>query len=171
MLVGGLEMDTYQELKSGEGFGVVPVPLYHEVALESEENYLTAIHNTGCPGAIAYNTTKFSQCSAFLNYQSTHSTDILNYYYDYKLQYDITDGAQGTVEMLQYIRQNVRSAFDKTMEDAIGVFFNTENDRWSQILETSPEFDVNMRLKYGELVGLKQGRLEALIKSYATLPE
>lgn len=170
MLVGGLEMDAYQELKGGEGFGVVPVPLYHEVSLESDENYLTAIHNTGNPGAIAYNTNKFSECSAFLNYQSTHSTDILNYYYDFKLQYDITDGAQGTVEMLQYIRKNVRSAFDKTMEDAIGVFHNTQGDRWSQILELAPEFVVDMRYEYGQLVGVKQERLEALIKSYATLP-
>ena len=170
MLVGGLEMDAYQTLKGGEGFGVVPVPLYHEVSLESEENYLTAIHNTGCPGAIAYNTNKFSECSAFLNYQSTHSTAILTYYYDFKLQYDITDGAQGTVEMLQYIRTNVRSAFDKTMEDAIGVFTNTQGDRWSQILEMATEFVVDMRYEYGQLVGEKQKRLESLIMSYATLP-
>ena len=74
------------------------------------------------PGAIAKNTTKFVECTAFLNYQSTHSTEILNEYYNYELMYNIAGGAQGTVKMLQYVRANVRTSFDKAMEDALGVF-------------------------------------------------
>jgi hypothetical protein len=171
MLVGGLEMDAYQELKGGEGFGVVPVPLYHEVSLESDENYLTAIHNTGNPGAIAYNTTKFSECSAFLNYQSTHSTDILNYYYDFKLQYQVADGSKGTVKMLQLIRSNVRSNFDKTWEDAIGMFYEDETNRWHYIICAQYKYSVDMRGHYGELYESKQERLKNLIKEYDVLPE
>ena len=38
-----------------------------------------------------------------------------------------------TVEMLQYIRKNVRSAFDKTFEDAIGVYNAQESHRWHML--------------------------------------
>ena len=110
-------------MRDGKGFGVVPVPLYDiDAGWTAEAPYLTQIHNVGRPGAIAKNTTKFVECTAFLNYQSTHSTEILNQYYDYELTYGAVGGAAGTVEMLKYIRKNVRTSFDKAMEDAIGVF-------------------------------------------------
>ena len=123
MLVGALEYEEYQSMREGSGFGVVVVPLYHEDAgFKKDAPYLTQIHNMARPGAIAKNTTKFVECSAYLNYQSTNSTDILNEYYNYELMYNIAGGAQGTVKMLQYVRANVRTSFDKAMEDAIGVF-------------------------------------------------
>jgi len=123
MMIGALEYQEYQDMRDGKGFGVVPVPLYDiDAGWTAEAPYLTQIHNVGRPGAIAKNTTKFVECTAFLNYQSTHSTEILNQYYDYELTYGAVGGAAGTVEMLKYIRKNVRTSFDKAMEDAIGVF-------------------------------------------------
>ena len=123
MLVGALEYSEYQSMREGSGFGVVVVPLYDKDAgYKKDAPYLTQIHNMARPGAIARNTTKFVECTAYLNYQSTHSTAILNEYYDYELTYSIAGGAQGTVKMLQYVRANVRTSFDKAMEDAIGVF-------------------------------------------------
>ena len=123
MMVGALEYAEYQSMREGSGFGVVVVPLYDKDAgFKPDAPYLTQIHNVARPGAIAKNTTKFVECTAYLNYQSTHSTDILNEYYNYELMYNIAGGAQGTVEMLKYVRANVRTSFDKAMEDAIGVF-------------------------------------------------
>ncbi len=123
MMVGALEYSEYQEMRDGKGFGVVPVPLYDiDEGWTDDAPYLTQIHNVGRPGAIAKNTTKFVECTAFLNYQSTHSTDILDQYYNYELMYNVAGGASGTVDMLRYVRQNVRTSFDKAMEDAIGVF-------------------------------------------------
>ncbi len=123
MLVGALEYEEYQSMREGSGFGVVVVPLYDKDAgYKKDAPYLTQIHNMARPGAIAKNTTKFVECTAYLNYQSTHSTDILNEYYNYELMYNIAGGAQGTVKMLQYVRANVRTSFDKAMEDALGVF-------------------------------------------------
>ena len=168
--LGALEADEYQTLKEGSGFGVVPVPLYHEVAEGSDETYLTSIHNNGRPGAIAKNTKKFSQCTAFLNYQSTHSTNILNYYYNYKLQYDVAGGASGTVDMLQYIRLNVRSAFDKVIEDAIGVFNETQKQRWHNIILNANYQVANMRQEYDSLFEDKTKMLSDLVKLYGILP-
>ncbi len=170
IMLGSLEYDAYQKLKDAGGFGVVPVPLYHEVDMDSDENYLTSIHNEARPGGIARSTKVFGACTAFLDYQSTFSTDILNEYYDYNLQYNVVDGnVAGTVEMLKYIRNNVRSAFDKTFEDAIGVYNAKESIRWSYILEVN-DFDYDIRKDYVSLRQEKQGYLEQLYNEYPKLP-
>jgi len=167
ILVGSLEDEVYQTMKDSSGFGVVPVPLYRD---DTTDRYLTQIHNVGRAGAISVKTQKFEQCTAFLNYQSTNCTDILNEYYDYKLQYDVADGTPGTVYMLQYIRNNVRSAFDKTFEDAIGEFYGKQNERWHAIL-ISNKYQMDIRGDYQSLYQSKQTDLGNLIKQYDVLPD
>jgi len=164
ILVGSLEFSEYQEMnETGGGFGVVPVPLYRS---GSDDKYLSQIHNTAICGAISAVTQKFSQCTAFLNYQSTHSEDILNNYYKYKLQYDVSGGSTGTVEMLQYIRDNVRSSFDKATEDAIGIFSGTGNpNRWHNVLR-SYKFQVDIRSEYSSTYNRNAEYLEALAMAY-----
>ena len=181
IMVGSLEAAQYQELKDKKdgGFGVVPMPLYHAVTEENpDETYLTCIHNTTRPGAIARNTDSFSACTAFLNYQSTHSSEILTNYYEIYLQYQLTDGNSGTVEMLQYIRNNVRRSFDKMFEDAIGAY-NSEDQgslkRWHTILsgqgyKGGTPYEQDIRPMYTELRDEKQRMLEELIALYPELP-
>ena len=170
IVLGALEYQEYQTLKDASGFGVVPVPLYHEVALEDEENYLTSIHNNARPGGIARSTSYFTACTAFLDYQSTHSTHILEEYYDYNLQYQVVDGeVEGTVEMLRYIRNNVRSAFDKTFEDAIGVYNAQEAHRWHHILSIKG-YQWDIRTDYTSYRPEKQQHLETLYNEYPKLP-
>jgi hypothetical protein len=170
IVLGALEYQEYQTLKDASGFGVVPVPLYHEVAFEDEETYLTAIHNNARPGGIAVITDHFTACTAFLDYQSTHSTHILEEYYDYNLQYQVVDGeVEGTVEMLRYIRNNVRSAFDKTFEDAIGVYNAQEAHRWHHILSVNG-YQYDIRKDYATFRPEKQDHLETLYNEYPKLP-
>ena len=175
--VGSLEYQEYQSMKDassvddpskGYGFGVVPVPLYRD---GSDDQYLTQIHNIGRCGAISASTTKFSQCTAFLNYLSLNSTDILNSYYDNQLQYAVADGSAGNVYMLQYIRYNVRTSFDKAFEDAMGVFYQTSNEnaskeRWHSILMQYNFMMTNMAERYQELNPSKQDMLANLVRQY-----
>ena len=175
--VGSLEYPEYQAMKDqssvddptkGYGFGIVPVPLYRD---NSDDRYLTQIHNVGRCGGISAATTKFSQCSAFLNYLSLNSTDILNSYYDNQLQYAIADGSAGNVYMLQYIRYNVRTSFDKAFEDAMGVFYQTSNEnafreRWHTILQDNNMMMTNMAERYEELYPTKKAQLDNLVKQY-----
>lgn len=167
ILVGSLEAEVYQTMKESSGFGVVPVPLYSDT---TNDIYLTQIHNVGRAGAISVKTTKFEQCTAFLGYQSTHSTDILDQYYDYKLQYDIADGSKGTVYMLQYIRNNVRSAFDKTFEDALGEFYDKADERWHSII-LNKNYNLDIRNDYKSLIDSKISDLDALINQFQVLPD
>ncbi len=170
IMLGALEYSAYQDLKKSSGFGVVPVPLYHEIEEGSDETYLTTIHNIGRVGAIAYNTDVFAQCTAFLNYQSTHSTDILTEYYDVQLQYNIAGGNKnkGTVRILQFIRKNVRSSFDKNMEDALGIQYGAK--RWHQIMADNAyhieDFSVYYEMYYLD----KEENLKKLVQQYYTLP-
>ena len=178
--VGSLEYDTYQDMKenSGKGFGVVPVPLYKQDE-EHHESYLTQVHNIGRVGAIANTTTKFAQCSAFLDYQSTHSSEILEQYYNTTLTYGVAAvvGLEGNVEMLKLIRSNVRSSFDKAFEDAIGFFYSNVNqdsdaNHWNIMLQNASFQLDDAATKYASVVALKQQYLDQLKNSqYGELPD
>jgi hypothetical protein len=181
ILVGSLEYEYYQQMKGGErGFGVLPLPLYKPASEYDQEKfdgawYQTQIHTIGRCGGISHITTKFAQCTAFIQYQSTHSTEILNEYYDRNLTLDVSGDIGGNVRMLQYIRTNVRTAFDKLFEDAIGLFFQSIDgdstaNRWHhQIM--SNNYQIDMRKPYDELKDTKQNRLLDLEAEYDRLPD
>ena len=170
MMVGALEYEQYQSMKDVGGFGVTVVPLYEYV---EGDRYLTQVHNIARPGAIAYNTTNFEMCTAYLNFQSTHSTDILNDYYRDVLMYNVAGGDSGTVRMLQYVRDNVRTSFDKAIEDASAEF--AEGGRTGEvgqvkmyILASSGEGGFTLgkdglRQKYDAAIGTKQKALDKLV--------
>ena len=169
VLVGSLEDEAYQNMKDDYGFAIVPVPLYRD---NSDDNYLTQMHVLGRVGAISRSTTKFSQCSAFLQYQTEHSTDILNQYYDYNLTYEVAYGLDGNVDMLKYIRANVRTSFDRLLEDSISYFFqdSTTDSRW-HVLLCMNDYSVDIRGDYMTYAPAKHERLDDLIKRYEDLPD
>ncbi len=146
--LGSLEYEEYVDMQSDDGdqYGVAPVPLYKA----GSGTYQTQIHNLGRVGAISATTQKFSQCTAFLNYQSTHSSDILEQYYEYNLKASVLgDDVKGSIEMLDYIRDHVRSSFDKAFEDVMGNYFaDGKDEMWHYVLNenayqiTSSEFAV-----------------------------
>ena len=172
--LGSLEYEAYQNMKTPTrgGFGVVPVPVY-----EQGDKYLTAIHATAKGGAIRYNTEKFVQCSAFLHYQSSNSKEIVDDYYEYTLVHGAAGGpicVEGNIEMLQYIRQNVRTSFDKLFEDAIGFMYesvieDSAKNRFHTLLaDNGYQYDVSD--KYEELYSIKSQALQNLEYDYDKLP-
>ena len=178
--VGSLEYDAYQEMKEngGLGFGVVPVPLYKQDA-DHTKNYNTQIHNIGRVGAIANTTTKFAQCSAFLDYQSRNSSGILEQYCNATLTYGVAaaEGLEGNIEMFELMRANVGSSLDKAYDDAIGFFYNSINadsnaNRWNTMLSSAGFQLDDAATKYASVAQLKQTYLEQLKNSqYGLLPD
>ncbi len=136
--VGSLEDTVYQNMRttgSKSGFGILPVPTY-----QSGQEYLTLVHNIARIIAISKSTTEFAQCSAFLDYQSRMSADILNEYYNVRLA-SATGGLAGEFNnfMLTYIRNHVRDCFDKTFEDSISnkiasVDATATENKWHEVL-------------------------------------
>ena len=184
--LGSLEYNEYKTMnsKGGSGYGIAPVPLYRTNYFDERtgefevDKYLTNILSIGKIGAISYTTEKFAQCTAYLNYQSTHSTVILNEYYNYKLQYDIVGtGVKGNVEMLKYIRYNVRTSFDMTFENAIAGYYsptdaNAVNEEWINIIKNADYRIYDMISYYDSLASKKALRLYDLENSvYPTLPD
>ena len=168
IILGALEYSSYQRLKDADGFGVVPVPLYKPA--EGNDRYLTTITNGARVGAIARSTKNFTACTAFLDYQSSHSQEILDgYYYRYLCVSVVDSTVQGTVDMLYYLRENVRSSFDKSFEDAVGVYYGVTNTCWSYILETK-YFNYDIRPEYGAKADSKEYYLNLLYKVYFDLP-
>lgn len=169
ILIGALEFPQYQDLlNNGSGFGVVPVPNYHE--FQEGERYVTCIHNTARPGAITLGTKNFTACTAFLNYLSTHSSDVLETYYNINLQYQFTMGDAGTTEMLQYIRLNVRSSFDKLVEDAVGLFGDVYNKIWGYPMTINNYQYTEIRKFYSEHLSEKNDVIDGLYAEYPNLP-
>ncbi|MBQ9070364.1 MAG: InlB B-repeat-containing protein [Clostridia bacterium] len=171
-LLGHLEYSIYQDMKNDEqgGFGVVPVPVYQQ-----GDAYLTQIHTVGRCGAINNFSTKFSQCSAYLQYQSTNSTEILNEFYDYNLVASTAAGVKGNKEMVQYIRQNVRTSFDKLYEDAIQFMYNDkiddEDTRYhARLCQTGYEYGSLIATEYANQLSFKSSSLEKLEVLYEALP-
>ena len=176
--LGSLEYTDYRDME--DGFGVVPVPLYRtEDENGVAEKYMTQIHNIGRIGAINAKTTKFAKISAYLDYQSLNSTDVLEEYYEVKLCGDVAGGGAHKL-MLQYIRSEVRTSFDKAFEDAIGYLFvnesvgaggngadaveTSEDQKWHAIIKKAHfECDAGqMSNAYLSYVEDKKGRLDSL---------
>ena len=171
--VGSLEDAVYQEMRNGYGFGIAPVPLYRE---NSDDEYLTLVHNVARIVAIAGMTDKFEQCSKFLDYQSTNSAETLDTYYTENLSYAV-DGVVGddNVTMLTYIRNHVRDCFDKTMEDVIGQFNSTVDPkadarRWYEDIRSNGYQVTDMSVHYEELYETKQSDLGNVLNQWKQLP-
>ena len=175
--IGSLEDAVYQNM--ADGFGVVPVPLYRTNYVNAQtgeteiDPYITQVHNLGRIGAIAACTTKFAEASAYLNYQSLHSKDILEEYYNGVLKGKVASGAnaRGNEIMLKYIRYNVRSSFDKVFEDAIAVYFKTQDanstyNKWHEMIKADRYMCTTMSTKYGEIAAQKDGYLQLLKTEY-----
>ncbi len=166
--LGSLEYSEYQNLKRAGGFGIVPVPVYEE-----GDNYLTQIHVVGRAGAItARKTAKFSACSAFLQYQTENSSEILDHYYHYNLA-DMGNPAEN-VDMMAFIRNNVRTSFDKLFEEAIIFYFENgieySDSYHNQLASSCYELD-NFNAVYSCYLELKRVNLKALESEYEKLPK
>ncbi len=177
--VGSLEDQVYKNMNGPgmKGFGVVPVPLYKQDANHTEK-YQTLVHNLARIFAISAITTEFEQCSAFLDYQSTNSANILEMYYNKNLvaAVDAGNAASHNVRMLTYIRNHVRDCFDKTYEDVISNYAGvTEGDktaamkRWHGIFYSNGYVVTNMEQRYREESGNKQEQLKTVLKEWAKL--
>ena len=175
--VGNLEQGEYQQMNAeGEGFGVAPIPMYREYNPATDlvngesKYYRTASHNIAKCAGISVATTKFKQCSAWLDYQSTHSTDILNDYYETKLQYGIAGNNNNNVLVLEMLRNNVSTALDKCYDDAITNYFQASASRWCTMINKAGFKPDAIRTDYKAAIELKAGYLKTIQEKYNSLP-
>jgi len=170
--VGSLEDQVYQDMRTGAGFGIAPVPLYKATTEEDPQEYLTLVHNIARIVAVANLTTKFEQCSAFLDYQSRNSAEILETYYTGNLAAAVQgEVSEDNEKMLTYIRNHVRDCFDKTFEDIIGDFNKVVDGqaamrRWHEYLRYNNYVVNNMAVRYNELYEAKQADMDKVVEQW-----
>ncbi len=98
-MIGCIEYDWLQDMDGF--FGVVPLPLVE--AGDENTDYVSSLGSGARVVAINVKTDDFGPVTAFLDYQSTHSSDILKAYFRSQ-QYEATNGEPYNVYMLQYLR-------------------------------------------------------------------
>jgi len=144
ILLGAIEQQVYRDMWDEEndrlGFVCAPMPLYHN-GTAGEWTYHTVVHNTAKVFGIATTCSKLDRAIAFLDYASTHSTDILEDFYKWTILYDAANGDEHNVEYLTNMKANMEYNLDKTVDDALGVFgsaygsgTNMKSKRWHIIL-------------------------------------
>ena len=162
--LGSLEDEDYQSLREGVGFGIVPVPVYRD-----GDEYQTIVHNNARIVAIANMTLLYEQCSAYLDYQSRSSSEILEEYYTVQLAQSLRGEATDENEkMLTYIRNHVRDTFDKTLDDVATYFGATTDDGttyrgWHELIQNQNYQVSDMGQLYNENKEKKETDLLGLI--------
>ena len=129
-----LESESYKGLASRGILGVAPVPLYRDAEDGENFTYLTTVKNNVRAGAISAFTEHFSACTAFLDYQSISSEDVLNEYYASVI--GESDKSASSLDMIKYIRSKLRGSLDQAVANT--------NDLQPYAL--NPTYDVNENL-------------------------
>ena len=177
-MLGSLEDESsYQTMRESgkEGFGIVPVPLYRERSATVSDEYNTLVHNLARIVAIASQTDKFEMCSAFLDYQSRNSAEILETYYEQNLAASVRGAvSEDNIKMLNYIRNHVRDCFDKTFEDVIGNYNSTDTQaamrRWHEIIRSMNFQVTSMEIEYDRLYLQKKEDIQLTLAQWNALP-
>ncbi len=166
IMVGSLEDNVYQEM--AEGFGIVPVPVYKD-----GEEYLTLVHSIARIVAISKNSKVKSQASAYLDYQSRNSSDILEDYYEFQLTAAVSGGLAGedNKQMMIYIRNHVRDCFDKTYDDAISAYIgeDAKYQTWHHFLAEARYQLSNANNKYSSFYKSKENNFKIIYESWNRL--
>lgn len=154
------------DYKSLSGYGIVPVPLY-----QAGDSFNTQLHSGAQAGGISAASAKFTQCTAFIQYQTEHSGEIVEAYYAELFENQSEELATANAEMLAFLRDNIGSGRDKHYDDAICMLNGSLSDRWHmQILNSSYAPNLTEDT-YNEKIGAKQTQLSYIIATYSSLPD
>ena len=171
VLVGALDYEAYQNMENG--FGIAPIPLY---ATYTGAEYKTALHNLARVIGISKVSAYFSECTAFLDYQALNSDDVMKQYYR-SLQYETVGGEEYNIEILDYLRDHIRSNRDQYLENicnnsAIGIlakYPDLNNCKWGAFFRNSSFKASEIRAKYEGAVTVKNQALAMLVEIYEAL--
>ncbi len=169
IMMGSVEAETYQAMD--QSFGLIPIP---KISNDNNYQYNTLIHNVGKCGAISLHTQRPEAISAYIQYCTENSAELMNEYYNYAMKYKYTSDA-GTAEMLDMIYDNIVSIREKALEDIIGAQ-NSEAGtyKWhSQLISDAKDFKTNadqIGTVYTTAIQIKQAVLENLRETWKNLP-
>ena len=165
-LLGALEDPIYQNMKkeNSSGFVVAPMPTNGNC-----NEYNTQIHALGCAGAIAACSSKFVQCSAFLQYQSSNSEDVRKAYCDQYFTYDTSSGLDKNIDMIEMMRTHAQDGSDMYLDEAINFFYEDNQSRWHSYIAAANYSVDNMMEIIDNLHYTKSTGLDRIKELYESL--
>ena len=172
VLIGALDYDEYQNMEYG--FGIAPIPLY---AVKENASYTSAIHNLARVVGISSKVSaiRFSQATAYLDFQAINSGDVMNQYYK-SLQYDTVGGEEYNIEILDYLRDHIRNNRDQYIENMIcnsSVLADTGlggAHKFGTFFRTASITSTTIRDQYNATKELKAAALKRLVEKFEALP-
>ena len=164
--LASLEDEDYQYLRTGSGFGIVPVPVYKE-----GEEYQTLAHSNARIVAIATGTLLYEQCAAYLDYQSRNSSEIIESYYGVQLAQSLRgETSDDNVKMLTYIRNHVRdAALTKTVEEVTNHLVDGNRPGWHWVIQGYGYQVADMQMVYEEKIYWNSQNLKDIIAVWKQL--
>ena len=166
-------IELHREMEGG--FGIAPVPIYRTADAHGAsvyDGYNVQIDHLGKVCGIAACTTKFSQCTAFLNYQSMNSREIIKEYYNGVLnERNPKDVADSNAQIFALLRNSIGSGLDMMLEDAIAQYYKAYNSnstlyKWHEMIKADEYQCTSMKIKYGEIASLRDSYLQLLKYEY-----
>ncbi len=133
--LGMLDSPEYMGMISTaeKGYGIAPLPLLKSGA----GDYLTLVYFAGRVGAITKNTSKFAECSAFLDYQSRNSSAVIDAYYDELLSDGEASNLSQNRDMLDFVRAHIGDHFEYNIEEQMLTDSNTAKSKWEYLFYSS----------------------------------
>ncbi|GEM_PF-5193509 len=176
ILLGAIEQDVYRSMWDEEndrlGFVCAPMPLYHKGTADAW-TYHTVVHNLakvfGVVTTVKRTEGKLDRILAFLDYASTHSTEILDEFYQWTILYDAANGDEHNVRYLTNMKSKMEYNLDKTVDDALGCvgsdYFTSEQsfyaNTWHKLLRDGEKGTADDGFGIGAgIVGLYTGLYE-----------
>ena len=171
-LLGDLEDSVYSAMnRNGQGFGIVPVPTH-----VSSGEYRTVVNPAAKVMGISAASEKFSQCSAFLDYQSRNSAWFIDQYADTHLTANVgLLSSDLNAKMLTFIRNHTVGNIDKTLDDLVADFecvFNIDSTQMIHGYLMSNGYKVTSLTPYFDAVSsTKSDYLQLVLETWDMLDD
>ncbi len=156
--IGDLEHSSFHEMEE-------KAPIVYPKWNETLQGYKTYVHHSAEVGYILKNTRSFTETSAYLQYLSEESTEIIERYYEFAIKYKYNTDPKA-LEMLDIIHDTISPAFDEMIAGQLECDLRTLLDEM-RIQHGAPEAAQTKYLINRDTVFQK--RLETLIHSFDKL--
>ncbi len=163
--IAALENEDYKEI-ANSGIYIAPIP-----KMNSTDSYRGSIDARASFAAVNRKSTKIAETSAYLDYQSTHSEEIISSYCLYSLLWGKLGASPENKESLELIRASAHLSYSSVYERAVDYYFadldpSLRGVSWSELLAGLDKPNSEL---LEQNIAKRQKYMEILIKTAASL--
>ncbi len=164
-MMGLLEEDIFQNMT--DDMGILPLPKLQE---GTSTPYCSIINGIGKVGALSYHSPNGKEMSAYIQYVTENSAEVLTKYYDDAMKHKYSSDA-GSQVMLDLIYDSIGSQKTMMLEELmVSCNWNVSPHVWNNLLQSQNYTGnaTNIAQKYGECRDLKNNTLASIFQMWET---